>query len=225
MAAVCATPIKGRVFRMVKVDTCGVPVTGASSLVVATRSFVQVQMAPQYEDGVEFFERAADGSTCVNQKDASTLKRMQLTVDFCAVDPDAVAYMLSARELATTAPVSGYGFALSEGAPTNRFSLEVWQEVAGSGACDASGAQRYVYNAWPNVGNAQLGQYTIENGVSTLQIVAETQAASSLWGDGPGTATWLPASGSNNVVGTEHWIWNITTTAPPAAQCGTVALV
>ncbi len=224
MAAVCASPIKGRVFRMVKVDTCGVPVTGATALAVATSSFVQVQMAPQYEDGVEFFERTASGTACVNQKDAPTLKRMQLTVDFCAVDPDLAAYILSAREIATTAPVSGYGFALSEGTPTNHFSLEVWQEVAGAGACTAGGAQQYVYNAWPNVGNAQLGQYTIENGRSTLQIVCETFAASTLWGDGPGTATWLPASGSNNVVGTEHWIWNITTTAPPSAQCGSVVL-
>jgi hypothetical protein len=209
---------------MVKVDVCGIPVTGASSLVVATKSFVQVQMAPQYEEGVEFFERTADGTVCVNQKDGPTLKRMELTVDFCSVDPDGIAYMLSARELATTAPVSGYGFALSEGTPSNRFSLEVWQEVAGSGACDASGAQRYVYNAWPNVGNAQLGNYTIENGRSTLQIKCDTAAASASWGDGPGATSWLPTGASNNVVGTEHWLWNITTTAPPTAQCGSIAL-
>lgn len=225
MAATCAAPIKGSAFRMVKVDVCGVPVTGASSLVVVTKSFVQVQMAPQYDAGTEFFERTADGSICVNQKDAPVLKRMQLTVDFCSVDPDAIAYILSAREIATSAPVSGLGFALSEGSPVNKFSLEVWQYVAGSGACDASGSQRYVYNAWPTCGNAQIGSYTIQNGVSNLQIMCETFAASPLWGDGPGAgATWLPA-GTPNPTGTEHWMWNITTIAPPATSCGSIALV
>jgi hypothetical protein len=224
MAALCAAPIKGTVMRMVKVDVCGVPVTGAGALTVVSKSFVQVQMSPQYEDGTEFFERTADGTLCVNQKDAPTLKRMQLTVDFCSVDPDAISYILSARELVTTAPVSGYGFALSEGTPTNKFSLEVWQQVAGSGACDASGAQRYVYNAWPHVGNGRLGNYTIENARSTMEFQAETFAASTLWVDGPGTLTWLPAGVANNIQGTEHWLWNITTVAPPTAFCGATTL-
>lgn len=224
MSSVCGAPIKGTAMRMVKVDACGVPVTGASGLTIVTKSFVQVQMAPQYEDGVEYFERTADGTACVNQKDAPTLKRMQLTIDFCSIDPDGVAYLLSARELATSGPVSGYGFAVGEGQPTNRFSLEVWQQVAGSGACDASGAQRYVYNAWPNVGNGRLGNYTIENQRSTLQIQSETQAASVLWGTGPGTIKYLPASGSNGMLGIEHWLWNITTNAPPTPACGATTL-
>jgi hypothetical protein len=225
VAATCAAPIKGSAFRMVKVDVCGVPVTGGSSLVVVTKSFVQVQMAPQYEDGVEFFERTADGTLCVNQKDPPTLKRMQLTIDLCSVDPDAVAYMLSARELATSAPVSGLGFALSEGTPLNKFSFEVWQYVAGSGACDAAGVQRYVYNAWPHCGNAKIGNYTVQNGVTQMQLMCETFAASTLWGDGPGTGTsWLPSGAGNLPVGTEHWMWNISTNAPPTAQCGSIAL-
>ncbi len=218
----CATPIKGTHLRIVKLDACGNPVTGASSLVVVTKSFVQVQMEPQYEDGVEFFERTADGSVCVNQKDDPSLKRFNLTIDFCEVNVSGVAFVTSARELTLGTPTTGYGFAVAEGTPTNRFSLEVWQQVGGSGACDASGLQRYIYNAWPNVGAAQFGSYTIENGRSTLQITAETRAASAAaivgWLDGPGTGTsWLPAG--ITAESDEHWLWNITTTAPPTAQC------
>jgi hypothetical protein len=210
---------------MVALDVCGVPVTGASSQVIVSKSFIQVQMSPQYEEGVEFFERTASGDACVNQKDAPTLKRMENTVDLCSIDPDGIAYILSARELATSAPVSGYGFALSEGTPTNKFSFEVWQQVAGSGACDASGLQRYVYNAWPHGGNAKIGNYTIENGLSQLQFTFETFAAATQWGDGPGTGTsYLPTGAANNVVGTEHWLWNITTNAPPVNQCGRTLL-
>ena len=66
---VCAAPIKGTHLRIVKLDACGIPVTGASSLVVVTKGFVQVQMDPDYEAGTEFFERNADGDACVNQSD------------------------------------------------------------------------------------------------------------------------------------------------------------
>lgn len=223
----CATPIKGTHMRIVKVDVCGNPVTGTSSIVVVTKGFVQVQMEPQYEEGDEFFQRTADGTICVNQKDNAALKRFNLTIDFCEINVTGSAFMLGARELTVGTPTTGYGYAMAEGVNTNRFSLEVWQQVAGSGACDASGAQRYIYHAWPNIGNGKQGSYTIENGRSTLQIMGETQAASMAttvgWGDGPGSGTsWLPAS--QTVGSGEHWLWNITTTAPPSPACSPTTL-
>lgn len=217
--ASAVTPIKGTHYRIVKLDACGNPVTGTGSLVVVSKGFVQVQMEPQYEDGEEFFERTADGSVCVNQKDDPVLKRMQLQIEFCEINATGTAFIASARELtANAAGVTGLGFAFSEGSPTNRYSLEVWQRVAGSGACDPTGAQRYIYNAWPNCGASKIGTYTVENGRSTLQVTSETRAASNAatvgWGDGPGSgASWLPA---NEVVqSTDHWLWAVTTTAPP----------
>jgi hypothetical protein len=214
--------------RIVKVDACGLPVTGTGSLVVVTKGFVQVQNEPQYEDGEEFFERTADGTVCVNQKDDPVLKRFQLTIDFCEVNTTAFSYIASARELTVNAAgVTGQGFAFAEGSPTNRYSLEVWQKVAGSGACDASGTQRYIYNAWPNLGASKIGSYTIENGRSTFQVISESQAGSTTavtgWLDGPGTGTsWLPAGES---VGTgDHWLWGVTTTAPPTAACNPTTL-
>jgi len=217
----CATPIKGTHLRIVALDVCGVPVTGASGLVATTKGFVQVEMEPQYEDGEEFFERTADGTPCVNQRDDPTLKRMQLTVDFCEVNVLATSYVISARTLGSGTPTTGTGFAVPEGNPTNRFSLEVWQEVAGSGACDETGAQRFIYNAWPNVGASQIGTYTVENGRSTLQFIAETRGASAFWDDLVG-ASWLPAG--EFVDTDEHWVWNVTTTPPPTQACDTTTL-
>lgn len=214
--------------RIVRVDTCGIPVTGTGSLVVVTKGFVQVQNEPQYEDGEEFFERTADGTPCVNQKDDPVLKRFQLTIDFCEVNTTAFAYIASARELTVNAAgVTGQGFAFAEGQPTNRYSLEVWQKVAGSGACDASGNQRYIYNAWPNLGASKIGSYTIENGRSTFQVMSETQAGSTTavtgWNDGPGSGTsWLPTGES--VGAGEHWLWGVTTTAPPSPACNPTTL-
>lgn len=221
--AICAAPIKGSHLRIVRVDDCGVPVTGAEALTIVTKGFVQVVMEPDYEDGEEFVERNADGELCVNQKDKPSLKRFQLTVDWCEVDPVLAAYVMSARLLDTASPaVTGTGWGMSEGEPDNKFSMEVWQRVAGSGACDPSGEQRYIYNAWPHVGNVQVGSYTIENARSTLQFISETFPASTTWGNGPGATSWLPVGAS--VLDTEHWLWNITTTPPPTATCGPTTL-
>lgn len=221
MVAICPTPIKGTMMRLIKVDTCGVPVTGASSLVVTTASFVSVAMAPQYEDGQEYFERTADGDVCVNQKDDPILKRMELNVQMCAIDPAMTAYVLSATALTVSTDTTGWK--LPEGQPTDHFSLEVWQRVAGAGACTASGAVQYIYNAWPNVGAVKLGDYTIENGRSTLQFTAESGPTSVLWADGAGTLpAWLPAG--STIDGDEHWWWNVTTTAPPTGTCGPTLL-
>lgn len=225
MASQTGVPIKGTTLRIVQTDVCGVPVTGASGRVIITNSFTKVDQSPQYEDGTEFFERTADGSVCVNQKDPPIFKRMQLTVDLCSVDPDMTPLVLSARELTTTGPVSGYGFAIMEGASTSHFSMEVWQRVGGSGACDPSGAQRYIYNAWPHCTNTRVNGYTVENAKSVLQFMCETQAAATAWGDGPGTGTtWLPVGAAGVSGVSDHWLWNITTTAPPAAASGFSAL-
>jgi hypothetical protein len=207
--------------RIIELDACGIPITGASGIVAVTKGFVQVSMEPQYEDGVEFFERTADGSPCVNQKDDPTLKRLNLTSQFCEINASAASLMISARELVSGTPTTGTGFALAEGNPTRRYSLEVWQEVAGAGACDASGQQRYIYNAWPNVGATQLGGYTIENGRSTLETTSETKGTAAQWVALVG-ADYLPAG--ETIDPDEHWVWNVTTTAPPTIACDPTTL-
>lgn len=224
MSSTCATPIKGTVIRVVQEDSCGNPVTGAPSHVVITNLFTQVQMTPQYEAGTDFFEKTADGGIGVNDLDPPILKRMQLQVDLITVDPDMMPYVINARELATTGPVSGYGFGLSEGPSTAHFSLEVWQRVAGAGACTPGGQVQYVYNAWPHCRNTQVAAYTISNARSVLSFQCDTVAASANWGAGPGSVHWLPASGTTTALTSEHWLWNITTTAPPTAGCGAILL-
>lgn len=217
----CVVPIKGTHFRIVALDACGIPVTGASGLISVTNSFVSVESTEEYEDGEEFFERNAAGAPCVNQKDDPTMKRVVLTINLCEINVSAVAYILSARELVTGTPTTGTGFALPEGQPTNRFSLEVWQEVAGAGACDPSGAQRYIYNAWPSVGAVQKQAYMIELGKSTLAFTAETRGAAATWDTLVGSE-WLPAG--ETVDTDEHWIWNVTTTPPPTVACDPTTL-
>lgn len=224
--ATCVTPIKGTHYRLVQLDTCGNPVTGTSGMQVVSKGFVQVQLDPQYEDGQEFFSRTADGNVCVNQKDDPVLKRVQLTIDFCEINQTGMAYMASMRELATGVPATGYGFALQEGLRSNRYSLEVWQQVAGTAACDpVTGLQRYIYHAFPNVGATKVGQYMIQNDKTQMQLISETRAVSTNatlgWLAKNGSASWLPSGFANTT--TDHWLWNVTTTAPPSPGCNPLA--
>ena len=95
------------------------------------------------------------------------------------------------------------------------------QEVAGQGACDADGNQRFIYNAFPNVGATMLGDYTIELGRSILEFTSETRAAAASWAALVG-ADWLPAG--ETVETDEHYVYNVTTTPPPTAACDPTTL-
>lgn len=223
MADQSAVPIKGRVARFIQLDVCGNPVTGASGLQVITKGFISVQIAPQYEDGEQQRQKLADGSLCVDDNDPNELTNADLTILLCGVCPSIAQIVSGARLLGTGAPVTGTGAAYSEGLVTNRFSLEVWQNVTGRGACDpTTGAQKYVYWAFPNMGNTKIGTSTIENAALTMELTAQTDNVGVLWGDGPGTlGPWAPT-----FIDGEHWMWNITTVAPPTipANCGATVI-
>jgi hypothetical protein len=218
MTDLSAVPIKGRVMRLIQVNECGNPITGSSGLQVISKGFIQIQLEAQYEDGEQQRQMLADGSLCVNDNDDDTYTGEQLTVQLCGVCPSIEQTVSGARLLGTGSPVTGTGAAYAEGLVTARFALEVWQNVTGRGACDASGNQRYVYWSFPNVGHAKRGSSTIENAGLTMEFTALTDAVGLQWGDGPGTlGPWAPA-----FVEGEHFLWNITTTAPPTipSDCG-----
>lgn len=221
MVAQCASAIKGTVARLVKLDACGNPVTGAESAEVVTNGFISITPSPQYEEGEVQQQRLADGSFCVNQKDEPQLSRVQLQINWCILDPDAIVLMTGDR-LLTTGGVTGTGVAFGGGLITARYSLEVWQKVAGRGSCDSvTGLQKYVYWAFANVGNTIINDFNIENAPLNFSTTSETDYAGPLWGDGPGSAgPWFDGSMQTD----EQFLYNITTTAPPTATCGAVLL-
>lgn len=221
MVAQCVSPIKASVMRLIKLDACGAPVTGASSSVVVSDGFVSIAPSPQYEDGTEYLTKKANGALCVNDIDPPQLKRVDLEMIWCVMDPDAQIVQTGERLLYASGGVTGTGVAYGEGEVTTRYSLEVWQPVSGVNACSASGAQQYVYWAFPHVGNAKVGDFTFENGVFNFTISSTTFAANTAWGDGPGSAgPWVSAA----VQAGDHYLYNVTTTAPPSSACGAALL-
>lgn len=214
----CAAPIRGTRMRIIRLDACGLPVSGVGGQVV-TDGFVQVEATQDYEDGTEYEIRNAQGAFCVNEVGPDQFRRSNLTIQFCAIDPDVVNLITGAVVITTGAPVTGTGFWVLEGSNEARFSLEVWQAVAGV-ACVGTQPLR-AYWAWPNLFGGRFNDFTIQDGALEWQLSAKTAAANTGWGTGPGTSPdWI----SSVPVGA-HYGFNLAPLPLPAVTgCGAALL-
>lgn len=220
MSATVVSAIKGTMMRTIKLDVCGNPVSGGSGVLVAEPGFISVKPDPQYEDGSEFIQKRADGFLAINQKDQGQLKRVNLDILMCVLNPDLIVQLTGGREILNG--VTGTGAFLGDNLLSSHTSLELWQQVAGRNAC-INGVQQYVYWAFPHIVNPQVQGWTVENGALQFNIKAETMGAGT-WGTLP---TTLPPSG---YLGTgvfqqgDHYAYNVTTVAPPPGTNGALVL-
>lgn len=223
MTSLCVSPIKGRVMRIIKLDVCGNPVTGASSAVIVMDGFVSMKATPVYEDGTEYVKKRADGTLCVNTKDPGQLKRVTMDGEWCVMDPDAIVTKNGARLLSSG--VTGTGAVVNNLQPLSaHYSLELWQAISGVNACTFAGAQQYVYWAFPNVTNCQIQDFTFQNDVFDWKETSEAFAAGLLWGTAPTANPPNTYLGGSTFVPGDVYAYNVTSTPPPAAACGAVLL-
>jgi hypothetical protein len=217
MPAQCVSPIQGTMMRIVRLDVCGIPVTGAGNLVV-TDGFVQVEVTQQYEDGTEYQQKKANGEYCVNDVGPDQFQRSELSIQFCGVDPDVVNIITGSSLVSDGA--TGTGFWVTEDPLQSRFSLEVWQGLPPSEAC-LGGAQRHVYWAWPHLAAGRFNDFTIEDGSLEWTLSARSRPAAPEWGTGPVTGdAWITA-----VPDRAHFGFNINDLdLPDPTGCGAVAL-
>lgn len=206
----CASPILGTMLRVISLSSCGVPVTGTGSSQTVMDGFIQVQDAPQYDTGDRKILRLANGQLCQNKKLPDAFTNDTLTVDFCVWNPGLIVATIGGRLLTATESPTGTGTAYGTGLTEKHFSLELWQEAT---SCDENGNAQYLYHAWPHLSDAKRGQNTMGNDPTQLQLIANTFDASPLWTAG---ASWL---GASQVLAGDHYLWNITSTAPPADAC------
>lgn len=220
MTARCVSAIKGRVMRTIILDACGAPITGASGGVVVSEGFISIKPTPQYEDGTEYNQKNANGAFCVNERDDPQLKRVELNIVLCTMDPDLIVSITGERLLSSA--TTGTGVAYGEGLITARFSLETWQDI--TGPCVVAGSREYLYWAFPNIGHAKVGDWTIENNALQYQLTAETDAWNASWGTKPTASPPNDYLDGTGFVTGEHWAHNVTSVAPPTAACGAVVL-
>lgn len=227
MVAECGTAVQGTVLRLVKLDTCGAPVTGASSAVVVTEGYISIEAEPVYEDGDVFRTKNAAGNLCVNKVGNNIYANSNITINMCVVDVDAKVLLTGARMITTGTPVTGTGVAYGYSNPMAHTSVETWQPLSGRGACDpVTGLQKYLYWAWPHTFNYKVNSFTIENGPLELGVTGMTAYPSALWGQGPGSGPYWSGGTIDTTEYVDDYLWNITTTPPPTPPdvCGAFLL-
>lgn len=225
----CFSAIKACRIRLVRLDSCGRPVEGPSSVAVSS-GFVSVTASAEIEEGEEFLVKNACGEPCINEKDCDFLKRYNLTIAFCKVDPTVMELTTSNRALTDAdGRVIGTAFG-SDIQCEDGWSLELWQKVAGAD-CEPGQEQPWSYWAFPWLTSGIVGDVTFENGPFTFEVTARTKAV------GEGTWDATPGDGSESrgpfevfpegagLFKGEHLGQIITTIQPPEDTCGTAPFV
>lgn len=224
MATYCYSMVRGRRMRVTVLDECGAPpAEGTPNSMAVTKGFVSVAVEVDVEDGDEFIVKNADGDLCINSRSRDQIKRLNLTMEFCQVDPGLFSAITGVELELDAAPGADVaGFRLKEGALETNFALEVWSGIPNT-ECVPGQALPSVYNLFPYVTNGILQGYTIENDAATFEITAWTQGGSG-WGVGPYNVI---RDGMGNpspllvpIDATTHLVQRRTTVAPPAAVCG-----
>lgn len=226
MTSVCYTPWKIPRIRVTKLNSCGLPVTGCSTVV--SDGIISVEMTKEYEDREEFFVKNGDGNFCVRETNPPILKWINLTLTLCNVDPELV-NILSGETMVANDAVSpvNTGYSTDEGAVLNsNFALEGWTRIANSGV-PCSGGQEFGYMLWPRAIEGTIGDLTLENGAANFNLSART-TSNSPWGTGPYFVDYSdnPAGSTTPIAlltpirSTEHMRMFLTRLAPPTASCG-----
>ena len=226
MTSVCYTPFKLPRVRATQLNSCGLPITGCSTVV--TDGIISVEMTKEYEDREEFFVKNGDGVFCVKETNAPILKWINLVLTFCNVDPELVNIM-SAEPLVLDDAISprATGYSTQEGAAANaNFALEGWTRISGSGV-SCTGGQEFGYVLFPWGVEGTIGDLTLENGAATFILNARTHS-NSPWGLGPymvdysdnpaGSTTPIPLL--TPIGPLQHHRMFLTRMPPPDSVCG-----
>lgn len=208
--------------RLTRLDACGSPVVGSCSTVVS-ECFISVTLGGEYESGDEFVQKSAWGTLCIDEKDPDILKRVNVSISFAELNPDALDIITNSNPVVDGGATVGATW----GATPNydAWALEVWTKATGA-ACSPT-APLWGYFLIPYIKNGKLdGDLTIENGVLNVSVMGEAFPAPD---DGTGVSTWDVSPYTPNpflVSFPELEIFGMVTTdeQPPVDSNGCVAI-
>lgn len=216
MATKILKSIKGKVVRLTRLDECGAPVVGTCTTLVS-ECFVSVTLSGEFEAGDEYVQKSAWGDLCINDKDPDVLKRVNVSIEFAEINPDALDIITAANPV-----IDGYDtIGASWGTDPNftSFALEVWTKRTGQ---DCVGEPEWGYFVIPFVKNGKIdGDLTIENATLTMTVMGEGFPASENWGVTPYASNpFVIPFPTNDVFGMV-----VTSVQPPADTSGCVPYI
>jgi len=227
MTAQCYTLWKVPTVRATKLDSCGQPVTGCSTVV--TNGIISVNMTKEYEARQEFFKKNGDGTFCVQKTNPPIMKWINVTATFCGVDPELLNIMTAdpvVRDDSASAVATGWTDQVGSAANAN-FALEAWTRLASvSNGAPCSGSE-FGYTLLPWVVEGTVGDINLQNDSVDFVFTGRTSAGS-LWGTGPYFIDLSDAAGTlnNNIAlltaigSNDHRRTLVVRKAPPTASCG-----
>lgn len=204
-----AASVQGVAIRVTRLNVDGSLGIGASDS-YATSSFIRCSFTPEYEEGDEITEKAADGTVCVSFKAPDTLKRVTMEIAICEPDPEFTALVsggvLLTKRVGAAATPRSVGWAsgsVGEDPSGNGVCVEVWSSAIVAGK--RSNVLPYFHWVFPYVKVRQSGDRVIENG-----LLANTFEGFGLgniaFGDGPdGRWEWPAASDRPYMYGRTSW--------------------
>jgi hypothetical protein len=162
-----AASVQGVAVRVTRLDAAGNLLTGTTDSYTIS-SFIRVSFTPEYEEGDEITEKAADGTICVSFKAPDTLKRVTMEIAICNPDVEFTALvsggLLLTRGLADAAQSVGWASGqVGEDPSRDGVAVEVWSYAVINGRK----ASTYPYYQWvfPYVKVRQSGDRVVENGL------------------------------------------------------------
>lgn len=214
--------IKGNVVRLTRVNSCGTPITGSCASLVS-ECFISVTLSGEFEAGTEFVQKSAWGRLCISDKDSDALKRVNVSMQFAELNPDALDFITDSTIVTSGGDTIGSTWGTQPN--TTGFALEVWTKALGV-ACSPT-APQWGYFLVPFIRNGKLdGDITIQNDALTVSVMGEAFPAPD---NGSGISTWNNGPYTANpfvVTFPELEIFGFVTTAvqPPADTNGCVAI-
>jgi hypothetical protein len=158
--------VSGLALRASKLAVSGAPLAGVDTAYV-TSKFMTLGFTPEYTEGDEVEEKAADGSVCVYFKLPDILKRVTFTLTICAPSPELTEILVGGTLLddgGSPPDIVGYASPLT-GVESTPFgiSLEVWSRAVEGGRL--ADPNPYWWWVFPSVQMRLSGERVLENGM------------------------------------------------------------
>jgi len=187
-----AASVQGTALRIAKLGSDGKPLVGANNC-YATTAFTRLSFTPEYSEGDEIEEKAADGSVCVYYEMPSTLKRVVLELAICAPDPEIIEILAGGTILKQTTETMGWQApAIGSITNPNGISIEVWSRAIVGGKMAATNPYwRWVF-PWTQM--RMSGERVLENG-AMANVFEGWGVGNGPWATGP-AKDWTYSSDS-----------------------------
>jgi hypothetical protein len=218
------TPVRGRRYRVTRLDACGNPVYGDNGQAI-TSGVITATFSAQTTETDEINIRNSSGEICLFEASVVSLEGFTAEIQFCGMDPD-VFNMLTGMPVDYDINGRAVGVIVDTGVSLEDFSfgLEIWTGLKSDEACGEVGSVEYGYILVPFMKGGRLADFTVENNAINFTVADSNSRKGGSWGKGPHCVVENAGSTAGPLLtaltSTQVMVITRTNVAPPAAAEG-----